>query len=516
MWRNERFRAVFWRIEALLSIAAFAVPFLLAIGLGFVWLAQNGWLVPYIAVSVGVSALLYLVRRILRYRTRRKAGEPPAAEDLHVAPNPDWNARETEAFRAAVTMIRDRTAEPVAWDTMQALALEVVTLTAQKSGPGGKRLLDFTIPEALLLIQEVSGRFRADLRHRVPFSDHIQLSTLDWLWRHQGWAMQAYNWGMVGWRVVRFVKNPVAGVFREADTAILGGHTDYLKNETVAAIQSLLLEEIARVAVDLYSGRLKFSESELLEFRLAYGDIDRARLATPDAPLRIVVAGQVSAGKSSIVNALLGADMAETDASPTTERTSARPVVFDGMDCVLLDLPGLDGGKASRSTVLSDLDGADIVLWAIRANRPAREIDREVIAAWRAALADQPGRRSPPLIPVVTCVDTLLPGWPYPEHRLPPDASATITDAVRQVAAETGTTLPIPVSSVEPEWNIETLARALAAQLGEGLMVQRNRARLGNQRVDIRSEAARTGRGVGSGLGTLGQRLFQRTMPGED
>lgn len=515
MPRLDRFIAAFLRTEGLLAAAAVLLPLATALVLGFLWLAEHGALFLFIFASLGLAATLALIRLILRRRQRRRSRAPTEIEGAAVIPNPDWSPRETAAFEAARALIRDRTATAIEWEDLPDLALEVVTLTAQHSGPAGKAPLDFTLPEALLLVQEVSTRFRADLRRLVPFSDTVALSTLMWLWRRRGWAMKGIDVGWQAWRLVRLMKNAPAAILREIDAAISGGHSSYLTAEAMAILQGLLLEEVARAAVDLYSGRLRFTEAELLDFRLAYGDLDRARLATPDAPIRIVVAGQVSAGKSSLINALLGTEAAETDATTTTDRAASRPFELEGMDCVLVDLPGLDGSGESDKATLAEMLAADIVIWTARANRPAREIDRRAIAAWRTAIAATPGRRRPPLLPVATAIDTLLPGWPRPENRLGLADGERVAAVVREIAGEIGTDLPVPVCTLSPEWNIDGLQQRLTALLGEGLMVQRNRARLDAEKPDLAREAGRAAQGLGAGLTTFGRRLVQRAL-GED
>ena len=59
--------------------------------------------------------------------------------------------------------------------------------------------------------------------------------------------------------------------------------------------------EVGRAAIDLYSGRLALSEEEL---RLAHERDEAPAAVEPIAPVRIVLVGQVNAGKSSLVNAL--------------------------------------------------------------------------------------------------------------------------------------------------------------------------------------------------------------------
>ncbi|POO72183.1 hypothetical protein C1T28_21810, partial [Bacillus subtilis] len=72
------------------------------------------------------------------------------------------------------------TAEPLAWEALPDLALEIVDEVAK--GFGSRTALDFTLPEALLLIERSVTRYRARLRAHVPFADTVSLQTLRWIW----------------------------------------------------------------------------------------------------------------------------------------------------------------------------------------------------------------------------------------------------------------------------------------------------------------------------------------------
>lgn len=172
----------------------------------------------------------------------------------------------------------------------------------------------------------------------------------------------------------------------------------------------------------------------------------------------------------------------------------------------MLDLPGLDGTKASKDATLQELLAADMVIWVLRANRPAREIDRDVLQEFRGYFAENPARRRPPVFPVLTCVDTLVDGWPYPENLLPPQALAKIATMVAEVADAVSTTHPIPLVLTRPEWNVESLRTSVEAAMAEALMVQRNRARVLNADTRATAEIARAGRGLVRGLSLFGTR----------
>lgn len=151
-----------------------------------------------------------------------------------------------------------------------------------------------------------------------------------------------------------------------------------------------------------------------------------------------------------------------------------------------------------------------MVIWALRATRPSRAVDDALRRAFEARFAGEPARRKPPSILVASAADTLLPAWPYPENRLPPEAQTRMGEAVAAIGADMGG-VPIPVCAEPPVWNLDTLHAAIAASLGEALMTQRNRRRLsgeGGLRLD--ANLGRAGRGVAAGARVFGERFLRR------
>jgi predicted GTPase len=516
---SDRFRPALLRWDRLLAIAALTLPFVVAMLTGFAWMVEHGWLIPFILASIGLGGIVGMIRPATSWWLRRKPeadSSPPAK--LHVRVDPDWSASEKAAFETAREFIDAKTAKAVPWDQLQSIAEEVVRRVANASGKQGKGVLHFTIPEALLLADRVAVRLRADIRNHVPFADSISVGTLVWLWKHRETAQRVRTHGYTAWRVFRAVKSLPVAILREIEGAIAAGHTSFVTGEGTAIVQALLLEEVAAAAVELYSGRLRFSDAELLELRIAGGAEDHARLATPDTPLRIAVAGQVSAGKSSLVNALLGSNLAETDVIPTTERAQTYPADLDGVAAVFLDLPGLDGSKRVTDAVLEELRTSDMVLWTIRANRPAREIDRAALAQFHQHFHERPERRMPPVIVVVTCIDEILAGWPFPENLLTEAAMAVVTEIVAAVARDIDDAEAHPVSVVltEPDWNVGTLHDRVGGHVGEALMAQRNRLRVESRTTGLRKEASRARRSLSRGFSILGSRTTSKDDKGDD
>ncbi len=507
---TERLRPALLRWDRLLAIAALALPFVAAMLAGFAWMIEHGWLIEFIVGSISLGGLVALIR-LARLWMRGREAEPEArADQLHARIDPSWGDREIGAFEAAQDFIAEKTTSALPWEELQPIAQEVVQRVAAASGKGDKGMLDFTVPEALLLIDRVAVRLRADIRDKVPFSDSISVGTLLWLWerRDVAWKVKKHGWN--AWRVIRAVKSLPTAVLREIEGVIAEGHSSFVTSEGTAILQALLLEEVAAAAVELYSGRLRFSDTELLDLGLAASDLDRARLAASDMPLRIAVAGQISAGKSSLVNALLGADLAEVDVIPTTDAPKTYPTDFDGVETMLLDMPGLDGSDRLARTVAEELARADLVVWTVRANRPAREIDRATIAMLRDLVSNDPRRRMPPVVVAVSCIDELLPVWPYPEGHLSGEAMERVTEVVAAVQQDIAdprvTANTIPVVLTEPDWNIDRLRARIDSLIGPALDTQRNRLRIEARTGGVLKEAGRAGRGLRGALTAIGRK----------
>ena len=508
----DRIRGALLRWRILLRLAAIGLPFLVSFVLGLVWLRERGALLEF-SIACGVLALATYVALNLpiwvgKWRATSEIDEP---QDSRVEADPDWSATERAAFDAGRALIDRRLKAPLPAAEMQAFGLEVIRTVARASGERGKGEFDFTVPEALLLVERVASRLRGDLKSHVSISDRISVGTLIWLWRHQGRARRIYGLGHGAYRVFRVTAGLPLAIIRELNDLVTSGNSAMLTGELHVIAQRILYEEIAKAATELYSGRLRMSDAELLDSILADAKLDRARLAEPDAPLRIAIAGQVSAGKSSLANALLGREAAETDAPPTTARDTAHDGEILGMPCHLVDLPGLDGSRDVTEAILHEADQCDILLWALPANRPGREIDRATIAEIRAGFATYPDRRVPPLLGIATFCDKLAgPGWPYPEHGMPDEGQARIGEAVRAISREVGIAPPVPVSVGPDEWNVPAVRQHLEAHFFEAVSVQRNRARLSRGEKSFGREAVDTVQGVTKSLRAVGRHAAAR------
>jgi hypothetical protein len=144
-------------------------------------------------------------------------------------------------------------------------------------------------------------------------------------------------------------------------------------------------------------------------------------------PLRVLILGQVKAGKSSVLNALFGEVRASVDVVPTTLHLT--PYVLDRIEgeaaVLLYDMGGYDDPtmpKDRLADVLSEALQADLILLVSSAVNAAREPDRRVLQYVRDYFSAHPELHPPPILIALTHIDRLRPPlvWEPPYNIVSP------------------------------------------------------------------------------------------------
>jgi predicted GTPase len=161
----------------------------------------------------------------------------------------------------------------------------------------------------------------------------------------------------------------------------------------------------------------------------------------PEEPFRVLVLGQVSSGKSSLINALFGEPRAATDVLAHTREFAAYRLERDGMPVALiLDSRGYAGGETRDGADMDrELLRSDLILLVCAAHHAARAADRAQLERLRRLYRDHPQRQPPALLCALTFIDRLRPlrEWSPPYDIIEPATpkAHSIRAAVDHIAA---------------------------------------------------------------------------------
>ena len=483
----------YWR-EALLVLLV-TLPWLSLIVLGIVWLWQGGhvWIWALAAAAIG------LLSWPLWYSVKRRSTEDAriALGDL-AQPSREWHVAERDAW-TLVLAIADETA-PLSFtelDPLIAVARQTIEAVARRFHADAEDAwARFSLPEVLLLVERLSRDMRREALRRIPGVRGVKLSHMVWLQSqserygpvaHLGWKL-----GHGLWRAVRAAINPLQAVGQEVSGMVFDRTTGILSLRVRSYATRLFVLEVGRAAIDLYSGRLALSEEEI---RTAQQRDMAGASADTVMPVRILIAGQVSAGKSSLLNALAREVRGAVGPVPTTAAATEFLLDQDGRpSVVLVDMPGLDGSAAVTEELQRQAERADLVLWVASATQAARANDRSALDALRERGAAQLTRRPAPILLALTHVDQLRPASEW----APPYDIATPTvpkaQAIRAAMDSVARILDLPVDAIVPvavppglaPYNLDALWARIALAIDEAKLVQLDRLRFSEPSFRLR------------------------------
>ncbi|AHB47790.1 HSR1-like GTP-binding protein [Hyphomicrobium nitrativorans NL23] len=465
----------------LLSIGL-VVPALSLIPLGSIWLWQNGYLLHWTGFALAAVALVYFTQRWLLPPAKpieSSTAEAPATDPAET-PSLHWSPAEELAW-TDVTRLAQKT-DPAAItspELLLKLGQDTIEVVAHRIHPDRKDpLWQFTMPEALAIIERVSRRLRMLTLERVPFGDRLTVAQALALYRWRGAldvAGQAYD----VWRVIRMI-NPATAVANEAREQLSKAMMQWGRDAIARRLTEAYITEIGRAAIDLYGGRLRVTSGALTSYVSDETAADETALGQVRAePLRILVAGQTGAGKSSLVNALAREAQAATDTLPATAKFTPYRLEREGFPAaMIIDSPGIVADPRAIEALIEKAADCDLVLWVAAANRADREVDRTALDALRRHFAARLNRRRPPIVLVATHIDRLRPftEWDPPyEADDQREKARSIRAAISSAASDLGfgpdEAVPVSLRDAEP-YNVERLWQVIANALPEATRAQ--------------------------------------------
>ncbi|MDK9738457.1 50S ribosome-binding GTPase [Vibrio sp. D404a] len=479
-------------------------PSLIMMGFGLFLAIKYGYLLE-MSIAIAVSTLLftiplYISSRASHHSTNSKQSEKTTDEareettiepsnhntdDALVKASIEWSQAELLIWNDSKYYVRQQLADDIEWGNLDQTGLQVLEFVAKKFG---KKSLDFSIPEGLKLFEEVSRRYKVVVKGHIPGIEYLKVSYIKA-------GYEAYDkYGELGQKIFKaaiwgnhlknLYLNPlkvISDLGREQATASM---TKGVVDDMQYAAKQALLDEVAAVAIDLYSGRFSIEDESLRASEVS--EADEKRFAPELEPVRIVLVGQTSSGKSSLINALKEEMVAEVDVLPSTDSSTVYNAFVDDNDVRVVDLQGLDGNAKTEAVMLKEMTQADVVLWVLKANQSARELDKQLKDKFDAFYDDPKNisRKQPIVVTVVNQVDQLKPveEW-QPPYGLdnPTSAKAKIIAQAldyNQALLKPDIALPLAIAPDKPQFGLEALKQTLIEHIADANNVQRNRQRL--------------------------------------
>lgn len=408
-----------WRIIILAIL--FAAPFAFLMGYGSYQLWVNGWMFWFSWPMLICLALAYFLA--WRWQATKKLLKVDFDVPLH------WTKRDEQAWelvKARAEASRKLDQEKLGniqfyLETGQEMALEL----ARFYNPNAKDpISSLTVPEILAVV-ELATHDLAEMTQQYLPGGHL-LTVGEWKKAKQltDWYQTASN---VYW-AVSAVFNPFNTALRYLATKVgMGTPLQLLQQNLFLWFYTAFVHRLGTYLIDLNSGRLRVGaeryrlwlktlkeadgREEKREERIQDGD-GKPEPQLPSVTLTLI--GQVKAGKSSLINALLGDQKAKTNVLPETQSITVYELMPEAAESPLqlLDTVGY-GHEGPREDQLRETEKAsqksDLLLFVLHGLNPARHADLEVLKKLRTWFEKRHSLKMPPVLAVLTHIDLLSP-----------------------------------------------------------------------------------------------------------
>ena len=412
------------------------VPVLVFGVAGTLWLYDRGWL-----RWVGLGALCIQALVLVLFRRWSKAHgvilpQPSTELPADLAPRDETAWKIVQEY---IERINCGELTLTSMDQFWSLGQEILTRIAEFYHPNDKDpLLAVQVPLLFRAIEE-TARDLATVTADVPFAHRVTIGDAVRGYRLQQKVKPAYD----VYRILYPVLNWKNALFQWFVNDRL---FDLTKMTLSQWILKWYVDRVGYHAIELYSGKLLVTRrfEGQLPLSAENATVLNAK-QNPSEPLRLLVLGQVKAGKSSLVNALFGELRAATDVVPTTAQVA--PYVLDRADLggkvIISDMGGYEDATVPKERLeeaLAEAQRSDIVLLVISAVNAARDADQRLLRQIDQHFAARPELRPPLVIVVLSHIDLLRPvrEWDPPYNVVLPDAAKahTIRAAMNAVAGD--------------------------------------------------------------------------------
>jgi predicted GTPase len=397
--------------RSLLIAALLAIPVLAYLLLSIFALYDTGrltwlaWLAPVCGGAAWVIGKLW----------RPAASEVPAEHRLeaarHWTPRDERAAEIVRAYQLRLESTKPaELVDPAFYQRqIESLALDVTKVYHPQARDPFSSL---TVPEVLAAARLACDDIEQWMLTSVPGSKLLTLQQ----WRSLKSAPDLVRkLSNVGWAAA-ILFNPANLVRYVASQWTWGPVTHQLQGELLAVFYLRVIRQVGFYLIEMNSGRLRGgADVYRATFDVAPGVVANAARAFPGPPpVTIAIIGQVSSGKSSLINHLTGGSEAKVDILPQTRQVSRHRFELDevNLDLTLLDTPGYGEAGANREQLAQieiALQTADAALLVMDGHSPAREADRKTLIELHDRHAGKANLKLPPVVGILSHVDLLEP-----------------------------------------------------------------------------------------------------------
>ena len=436
-----------WRSLLVAFLLLFPFAVYIAVGTWALW--EYGWLNwLWLPIPVCWGAAFLLLRVWKKYFS---APGTDTEIPLHWTPRDQaaWRLVEEQTKSLADVAPEDLTRVQFYVDTAMALSLEIARVYHPKAQDP---ITQLTIPEILAALELVFEDLSELVDEYVPAGHLLTVNHYRQLSKIPKWSntLSKYYWP------ISAVLAPTTVLARYAASRfVVTPVTKDIQANILAWFTVTFIQRVGYYAIELNSGRLaggakKFRESmrklEACSKAEKAGEGEkgsegdgktRPAGAHPrvmpkdsepphepkeqaDEPTLVTIAlvGQTKAGKSSLVNAILGDQKAKTDILPATSEVTRYRLDWEKTNdhLVLLDTVGFATEGATEKQLKETrqaLKDSDLVLFVMNVNTPAREPDREMLETLAHWFETRKELKPVPVLGVLTHIDLLSPAMEW-------------------------------------------------------------------------------------------------------
>ncbi|MBY0231604.1 MAG: 50S ribosome-binding GTPase, partial [Gemmataceae bacterium] len=409
-----------WRIAVVAILVA--VPLLTFAGAGTFYLWWHGWSLIVWWPMMALFAVGWYLGVYWQAKGKLVESPPPPGEAYFTERDKAAALLVTARAEAGVKEHADRLADQVFYvETAQAMAVEL----AQFYHPGTKDAVDnLTVPEMITAVELAAEDLGELVEKYLPGGHWLRVRDFKMAQSAMQWWERGSNafWGVMA------VLDPINTALRYTASKVgIESPMKMLQANLTGWFYTAFVNRLGHYLIELNSGRLRVGARKFRELRDRMRGTGKpveigAREPADDVDrVTVTLIGQVKAGKSSLVNALIGEERARTSSLPATEGVHRYEAVTPGVPTALLinDTQGYghEGPRADQlEKTFEAAKGSDLVLMVLHATNPGRAADVSVLERMRAWFAARPELRCPPIVAVVTHVDLLKPSleWKPP------------------------------------------------------------------------------------------------------